>query len=94
MRMPKKRKQKENLERLEKALGILQQVYESPQTPRNVRKVVKDSLDMLKNDEMTPAVRAANVMSMLDEVMQDPNMPSFIRVTLWNTFSILEGIRE
>ncbi|WKT58906.1 UPF0147 family protein [Candidatus Nitrosotenuis chungbukensis] len=36
----------------------------------------------------------ANAISQLDDVSQDPNMPSYVRVTLWQAVSALEGIRE
>jgi uncharacterized protein (UPF0147 family) len=51
-------------------------------------------VDGLKDKRMSIGVRAANAMSVLEEVSQDPNVPSFARVTLWNAVSVLEGIRE
>ncbi|MFP3401313.1 MAG: UPF0147 family protein, partial [Nitrososphaeria archaeon] len=38
--------------------------------------------------------RAANAIAALEEIAQDPNVPSYARVTLWNAFSYLERIRE
>jgi len=49
---------------------------------------------MLQDAKQSVAVRAANAISLLDEVAQDPNMPSFARVTLWSAVSGLESIRE
>ena len=72
----------------------LKQIADSNITPRNIRKVVKDSMIVLQDTELSIGVRAANVISMLDEVSQDPNMPSFARVTLWSAVSTLESIRE
>ncbi len=40
------------------------------------------------------SVRAANAISMLDDITQDPNIPSYVRVTLWQAVSKLESIRE
>lgn len=88
------KKRKENEEKLMRAITTLQSIAESTTTPRNIRKVVKDSITMLQDGKLSPAVRAANVISMLDEIAQDPNMPSFARVTLWSAVSTLEGIRE
>ena len=90
----KNKKQKENDARLAKAMTSLQQIADSNITPRNIRKIVKDSLTMLQNAKLSLGVRAANAISMLDEVAQDPNMPSFARVTLWSAVSELESIRE
>lgn len=69
-------------------------VADSPTTPRNIRKTVKDSIMMLQDSSMSLGVRAANTISTLDEVSQDPNMPSFARVTVWSAVSTLESVRE
>jgi uncharacterized protein len=88
------KKQQENETKLTKASASLQQIADSNITPRNIRKTVKDSIMVLQDPKISVAVRAANAISMLDEVAQDPNMPSFARVTLWSAVSELESIRE
>jgi uncharacterized protein len=88
------KKQQENDAKLTKATTTLQQIADSNITPRNIRKIVKDSILMLQDPKQSLAVRAANAISLLDEVAQDPNMPSFARVTLWSAVSELESIRE
>jgi len=88
------KKQQENDAKMAKASASLQQIADSNITPRNIRKIVKDSITMLQDAKLSMAVRAANAISMLDEVAQDPNMPSFARVTLWSAVSELESIRE
>lgn len=94
MSSAKAKKQQENEAKLVKAQLSLQQIADSNITPRNIRKIVKDSIGMLQDTKNSVAVRAANAVSMLDEVAQDPNMPSFARVTLWSAVSELESIRE
>jgi len=39
-------------------------------------------------------VRAANAISALDEVSQDPNMPLHARTKIWQAISILETVRD
>jgi len=90
----KLKKQQENDAKLAKATASLQQISDSNITPRNIRKTVKDSITMLQDLKQSVSVRAANAISLLDEVGQDPNMPSFARVTLWSAVSELESIRE
>ena len=77
-----------------KSITTLQSVSESPTTPRNIRKIIKDTITTLQNSTLSLGVRAANAISMLDEVSQDPNMPSFTRVTIWSAVSTLESIRD
>jgi len=88
------KKQIENQERHASAIKTLQNVADSNITPRNIRKIVKDSIFILNDPKLSLSVRAANAISMLDEASQDPNMPSFARVTLWTAVSSLEAIRE
>ena len=76
------------------SIGTLQGIADSTITPRNIRKVVKDAVTMLHDEKLTIGVRAANAISILDEVSQDPNMPSFARVTIWSAVSQLEAIRD
>lgn len=92
--MSKLKKQQENNGKLTKASASLQQIADSNLTPRNIRKIVKDSITALQDPKLSVAVRAANAISMLDEVAQDPNMSSFARVILWSAVSELESIRE
>jgi len=51
-------------------------------------------MDALQTTEFTPAVRASNVISILDEILQDPNMPPYTRVKLWNVMSLIEAIKD
>ena len=87
-------KQKENEERIVKSIAVLQSVSDSNITPRNIRKIVKESMLMLQDKTLSQGVRAANAISMLDDISQDPNMPSYARVTIWNAVSTLESVRE
>jgi uncharacterized protein (UPF0147 family) len=90
----REKKRQQNDGRLAKASASLQQIADSNITPRNIRKIVKDSIIALQDPKVSLAVRAANAISMLDEVAQDPNMSSFARVILWSAVSDLESIRE
>lgn len=92
--MVKKKKMEEYEERLKQAIAILTEVSEDTTTPRNIRRAAKDSIDALQSTEYTPAVRASNAISILDEILQDPNMPPYTRVKLWNVMSILEAIKD
>ena len=87
-------KDNENKELLDKATAILLSVSDNLSTPRNIRKLIKDTIFNLQNDSSSIGARAANAISMLDELSQDPNIPSFSRVTIWSAVSTLEAIRD
>ena len=84
----------ENLEFLNNATTTLNEIATNPSTPKNIRKNIADIVEDLKSDEYSMAVRAANTISLLDDVTQDPNMPSYVRTSLWQAVSTLESIRE
>ena len=92
--MVRKKKLQEYEERIEEAMNVLGMVSEDTTTPRNIRRAAKQSIAALQISENTPAVRAANAISILDEILQDPNMPPYTRVKLWNVMSLLEGIKD
>jgi hypothetical protein len=90
----RKKKMEEYEERIKQALAVLGAVSEDNTTPRNIRRAAKDSMDALQTGEFTPAVRASNAISLMDEILQDPNMPPYSRVKLWNAMSLLEAIKD
>jgi len=84
----------QNLESLNNAVSTLDQIATNSSTPRNIRKNIADLIDGLKSDEYSVSVRAVNTISLLDDVTQDPNLPSYVRTSLWQAVSTLESIRE
>ncbi|MBP2624707.1 MAG: UPF0147 family protein [Nitrosopumilaceae archaeon] len=88
-------KKEQNQKSLDSAIDTLKQVSVNFATPKTIRKNITDLTNELANDgEHAISVRAANAISVLDEITQDPNLPSHVRVTLWQAVSILERIRE
>ncbi len=90
----RKKKLQEYEERIKQALVVLEGVSGDTTTPRNIRRAAKNSMETLHTTEYTPAVRASNAISILDEILQDPNMPPYTRVKLWNVMSFLEAIKD
>ncbi|MDE1862111.1 MAG: UPF0147 family protein [Thaumarchaeota archaeon] len=87
-------KKNENTQTLNMAVATLEEIAANPSTPKNIKKSLSDLVVELKKPEYSVSVRAANAISALDEITQDPNMPSYVRVTLWQAVSTLERIRE
>ena len=84
----------QNLEFLNNALSTLNQIAVNPSTPKNIIKNIADIVEELKSNEYSVSVRAANTIRLLDDVTQDPNLPSYVRTSLWQAVSTLESIRE
>ena len=86
--------EKENQESMKGAIDTLNQIVSSSSTPKTIKKSISDLIVELKNEEFALAVRAANTISLLDDITQDPNLPSYVRTQLWQAVSKLESIRE
>jgi len=84
----------QNREAMKDSLETLTQIAESGTTPKTIKKSIMELITELNSTEYSLSVRAANAISMLDDVTQDPNMPSYVRTQLWQAVSKLESIRE
>ena len=84
----------QNKESMKGAIETLEQITSSNSTPKTVKKSLTDLIIELKKQDYSLSVRAANTISLLDDVTQDPNMPSYVRTQLWQAVSKLESIRE
>ena len=83
-----------NKESMSSAIQTLNQLASSHSTPKNFKKTISELIVDLKSEEYSVSVRAANAISSLDDITQNPNIPSFVRTSLWQVVSVLESIRE
>jgi len=84
----------QNKESMKEAIDTLSQIVASNSTPKTIKKSITNLITDLNNEEYSLSVRAENTISLLDDVTQDPNMPSYVRTQLWQAVSKLESIRE
>jgi uncharacterized protein (UPF0147 family) len=93
--MSTKAKRKEEYEgRIKQALVVLNEVSNDTTTPRNIRRAAKTAMDTLQGSDLSLGVRAANAISILDDISQDPNMPPYTRTKIWNIVSLIEAIKD
>ncbi len=74
------------------SLEILTRIADDDSVPRNIRRAADDARSKLQNQEEPEAVRASYVISILDEISNDPNMPLHTRTLIWNVASQLEKV--
>ncbi len=84
----------QNKQSMKEAIDTLNQIVSSNSTPKTIKKSLTDLIVDLDDSKYSLSVRAANTISLLDDVTQDPNMPSYVRTQLWQAVSKLESIRE
>ncbi len=91
----KEQKDKENQDRLARAVETLDTIAKNNDIQKSVRNMIKEVLMALKDEKGgSVSVRAANAISLLDNATQSPQMQSHIRTMLWQVVSTLESIRE
>ncbi|MCL5788607.1 MAG: UPF0147 family protein [Candidatus Marsarchaeota archaeon] len=83
-----------NDEKIKQAVVILQQISDDNTIPRNIRKTAQEASRVLQAKNLTAGVKAANAISVIDQISQDPNMPPHTRVQLWQVASTLETIKD
>ena len=84
----------QNKQAMKEAVETLNLIISTNSTPKTIKKSITDLVEDLMKEEYSLSVRAANTISLLDDVTQDPNMPSYVRTQLWQAVSKLESIRE
>ena len=84
----------QNKQAMKEAIDTLNLIVSTNSTPKTIKKSITDLVTDLVKEKYSLSVRAANTISLLDDVTQDPNMPSYVRTQLWQAVSKLESIRE
>ncbi|MFX0106360.1 MAG: UPF0147 family protein [Candidatus Hodarchaeota archaeon] len=62
--------------------------------PRNIKRIAQKGINELHREDETPGVLASNVMYMVGDLSQDPNIPFHSRTTIYRIISILEKIKD
>ena len=83
-----------NKDAFERCNQILQHIMEDTSVPRNIRRAAEKSKDLLADEEEEDTIKASTVISILDEISNDPNIPIHARTLIWNVLSELESVRE
>ncbi len=87
-------KQQLNEVKIKQVMMMLEKIINDASVPRNIRRAAINALNMLRDPSLTPGVRAANAISVLDEVSQDPNMPMHARTAVWNIVAVLSTVKD
>ncbi|MGD1003827.1 MAG: UPF0147 family protein [Methanoregulaceae archaeon] len=77
---------------IENCILMLQHITEDSTIPRNIRRVADETRQLLMNDNKELGLRAAEAISKIDEISNDPNMPVHARTRIWELVSQLETI--
>lgn len=75
----------------EQAIALLSKLSEDRMVPRNIKEAALRAIKILKDPILDKEVMINKVVQLLDEVSNDPNMPVFARIQIWNIVSLLES---
>ena len=71
----------------------LEEINKDASIPRNIRRMAKESKDILMDEKKALDVRAAVAISNLDKMVNDPNIPLHGRPLIWQIMSQLETMK-
>ena len=67
-------------------------IMENNSVPRNIREAAQESNTLLKDESQDQSVKISTVLTKLDEISNDPNIPVHARTLIWEVLSKLESI--
>ncbi|MEM5815378.1 MAG: UPF0147 family protein [Candidatus Aenigmatarchaeota archaeon] len=73
-------------------LEILEKITNDRSIPRNVREAVEKAKNIL-NSKKEEELKTNEAIVILDEIVNDPNLPIHGRTMIWNAVSLLEQIK-
>jgi uncharacterized protein (UPF0147 family) len=78
---------------LGRILESLAQLAEDGSVPRNIRRGAQSAREELSKARTALDVRVASAVYVLDDLANDPNLPSHGRTAIWSLISSLESLQ-
>jgi uncharacterized protein (UPF0147 family) len=78
----------------ENIIPLIQQIANDRTVPRNIRSKCEESVSILQDEHQEKAIKVNKVISNMDDVSNDPNIPMYTRTQIWNIVSILESLQK
>ncbi|MBN1216084.1 MAG: UPF0147 family protein [Candidatus Lokiarchaeota archaeon] len=73
---------------------LLNGMMKDRSVPRNIKRIAQEGINELSKEDETPGVIASNVIYLVDDLSQDPNIPFHARTTIYRILSLLENIKD
>ncbi len=78
---------------LRRIVDSLVQLEDDVSVPRNVRRGAQNAKDELSKPRVALDVRIASAVYVLDDLANDPNLPTHGRTAIWSIISNLESLQ-
>ena len=80
---------------IEPIIKLLTGIVEDRTVPRNIRAAAEEAKkELTEETENSWDIRLSSAISVLDEIINDPNMPMYTRTQIWNIVSMLEAVKR
>lgn len=80
---------------IEPILKLVNEIIEDRTVPKNIRSAVEEARkNLTENDGRDWDVRVSTAISILDEITNDPNIPNYTRIQVWNIVTMLETVKN
>ncbi len=81
-------------DQINEIVQMLAQIEEDSTAPKNVRARIRETINILQEEEQDMPVKVNKSLQELDELNNDPNVPQYIRTQIWSIVSSLEIIQK
>ena len=78
---------------IQEVFKIIESILKDRTIPKNIRAAIERAKNSLESSE-EPSVKISTAIQILDEVINEANMPMYARTKIWNIVSILEEKRR
>lgn len=79
-------------EKTKEVIQTLSQIEQDATIPKNVRDKIHSSILALQSGDKSIEVKINRSLQELDEISDDPNVPTYTRTQIWHVVSLLESI--
>lgn len=79
---------------LEPVIKLLGEIMEDRTVPRNIRTAAETAKKDLEDNSKEMDLKLNSAISVLDEITNDPNIPTYTRTQIWNVVSMLETAKR
>ena len=73
---------------------LIDEINADRTVPKNIRTSLTEARNHINNEKGDLAVRINAAVSILDEISNDPNIPTYTRTQIWNIVSMLEVMNK
>lgn len=71
----------------------LTQIGEDQSVPKNIRAKIKNAIEFLNQEDASVEIKKDKALQELDNLDDDPNLPTYTRTQIWNVVGLLESLQ-